>query len=112
MDDHLRSRIRLKCEFPSMLTFIRRFLVLLTLLFWQGGFMFYGAVIIPIGSEVLGSHRQQGFIARSVTNYLNLAGLASVLVFGWDIVSTRDPAKRRLLRWALWLSLLVTLGLL
>jgi len=95
------------------MTIVRRFLVLLAVLFWQGGFMFYSAVVVPVGSEVLGSHRQQGFVTRSVTTYLNLAGLASILVLGWDIASASDPAqRRRWLRWGLWALLVVTLGLL
>ena len=30
------------------MTILRRFLVLAALMFWQGGFMFYGAVVVPI----------------------------------------------------------------
>jgi uncharacterized protein (TIGR03067 family) len=29
----------------------RRWLVLVMLMFWQGGFMFYGAVVVPVGSN-------------------------------------------------------------
>ena len=32
----------------------RRFLLLCVLLFWQGGFTFYTAVVIPVGAHVLG----------------------------------------------------------
>jgi hypothetical protein len=39
-------------------TVLRRLLLLLALMFWQGGFMFYGAVVVPVGAEALGSHRE------------------------------------------------------
>ena len=42
------------------MTLTRRMVLLITLMFWQGGFMFYGAVVVPVGAEVLGSHRAQG----------------------------------------------------
>lgn len=95
-----------------MLTFLRRFSLLLALTFWQGGFMFYGAVVVPVGSEVLGSHQMQGWVTRSVSVYLNLAGLAAVAVWAWDMAATSDPSSsRRWLRWGLWTILLLTLGM-
>jgi len=97
----------------SVLTMVRRFLLLTAFMFWQGGFTFYGAVVVPIGSEILGSHQEQGWITRSVTNYLNLAGLVALGVSAWDIAVTNDSVVwRRRLRWALWAVLLLTLGLL
>jgi hypothetical protein len=94
------------------MTLLRRFCLLMAIMFWQGGFTFYGAVVVPIGSEVLGSHQAQGFVTRSVTNYLNLAGLVAISLWLWDMVSARDSVlKRRRLSWALWLVLVLTLGL-
>ena len=55
-----------------MTRFLRRFLVLAALMFWQGGFTFYAAVVIKVGQDVLGSHRRQGFVTRRVAQYLNL----------------------------------------
>jgi hypothetical protein len=59
----------------------RQFLLLVSLMFWQGGFMFYGGVVVDVGGRILGSETQQGFITQSVTNYLNLAGLVCLLVW-------------------------------
>ena len=36
------------------MTAVRRFLVFQTLLLWQGGFLFYTAVVVTIGTQVLG----------------------------------------------------------
>lgn len=95
------------------MSLVRRFSLLIAIMFWQGGFTFYGAIVVPVGSDVLGSHQAQGFVTRSVTNYLNLAGIVVLGLWLWDMMSARDTAvTRRRLRWGLWLVLLVTLGLL
>jgi hypothetical protein len=85
------------------MTTVRRFVVLATWLFWQGGFTFYASVVVPIGTNYLRSALEQGFITRRVTFYLNLAGAAAVVTLAWDILTTQDPsAWRRRLRWLLW----------
>jgi len=92
---------------------VRRICLMIAIMFWQGGFMFYGAVVVPVGSEVLGSHQAQGFVTRTVTNYLNIAGAVAVVVWMWDILyATNNTVARQRLTWALWLVLLFTLGLL
>ncbi len=82
---------------------LRRFLVLLVLMFWQGGFTFYTAVVVPTGTAVLESALAQGWITRQVTVYLNLAGAAALVMLGWDMLACLDPcARRRVLRWLVW----------
>jgi hypothetical protein len=96
-----------------MIKLLRRFLVVAALMFWQGGFTFYGAVVVPIGADVLESHTAQGFITRRVTNYLNLAGAVALPVLAWDVLASTDPVRwRRWLRWLAWLTAAVALGLL
>jgi hypothetical protein len=96
-----------------MTTMVRRFLVLAAVMFWLGGFTFYSTVVIHVGRQVVGSHLMQGLITQRVTNYLNLAGIAAIVLWSWDIASTRDPASyRRWLRWALCALLVATLALL
>lgn len=67
------------------------FVLLVTILFWQGGFMFYGGVVVPVGSTVLGSDTQQGFITQAVTNYLNLAGF--VCLTAWAVSLWRERTQ-------------------
>jgi hypothetical protein len=94
-------------------TLLRRFLVLAALMFWQGGFTFYAAVVVPIGQQVLGSHLNQGFITRQVTNYLNLAGAVCLLPLAWDAAAAVDGLRwRRRLRWLTLLALVLTLAFL
>jgi Na+-driven multidrug efflux pump len=88
---------------------LRRFLVLIALFFWQGGFTFYASVVVPVGQQVFG-HLGQGFITRQVTVYLNLAGSVALVVLVWDQFAARDPARwRRASRWLLWAGMVFTL---
>lgn len=93
-----------------MTTVLRRLLLLMALMVWQGGFMFYGAVVVPVGSDLLG-HRVQGFVTQSVTNYLNGAGAVALAVWGWDVAAGRRAGGRRR-RWFGWGVLVVLLGVL
>ncbi len=74
----------------------RRFLLLQALLLWQGGFVFYSAVVVPMGTDVLGSASAQGEITALVTVWLNRIGLAFLAVLAWDVSATRDPVARRI----------------
>ncbi|HEY7329850.1 MAG TPA: hypothetical protein VH592_19605 [Gemmataceae bacterium] len=89
---------------------LRRYLVLIALSFWQGGFTFYAAVVVPIGQQVFG-HLRQGFLTRQVTVYMNLAGALALLVLLWDLLFARDASRwRRWSRWLLWASMTGMLG--
>jgi hypothetical protein len=92
-----------------MMLTIRRSLVILALMFWQGGFTFYASVVVPVAQEEIG-HRKQGFITRRVTNFLNLSTALGLGVLAWEELASRDPSRpRRRLRVVLWLGLLATL---
>lgn len=99
-----------------MRTVLRRVLVLGSLLFWQGGFTFYGAVVVHVGQDVLGSHRTQGFVTRRVTNYLNLSGAVALPLLAWDTAASAPRSGRlralRRLRWACWAGMALTLAVL
>ncbi|HET6323788.1 MAG TPA: DUF4149 domain-containing protein [Planctomycetaceae bacterium] len=85
------------------MTLFRRFALILCIAFWQGGFMFYGGVVVPVGASVLGSETEQGFITQAVTNYLNIAGVVCVIV--WAVALRFDgPRASRTARagWILW----------
>jgi hypothetical protein len=91
----------------------RRFLVLVALMFWLGGFTFYAGVVVPIGREVLGTDREQGFITRQVTEYLNLSGGIALAVLAWDVAATADSSRpRRATRALAWLGMTAALVLL
>ncbi len=87
----------------------RRFLVLVGLMFWVGGFTFYAAVVVPVGQKVL-TPVKQSFVTQVVTNYLNLSGAIVLAVFAAEVMLTRDPsAARRRWRWFCWLLMTIAL---
>ena len=75
----------------------RRFVVLHAFLLWQGGFVVYGGVVVPVGAEVLGSDRLQGFVTQQVTGWLNLFGVAWCAALAWDCYAVRGDRLRAVL---------------
>jgi ABC-type xylose transport system permease subunit len=86
----------------TALILARRFLTLAGLMVWQGGFLFYTAFVVPIGTEFLGTATSQGFITRQVTNQMNRCGAVALAVMVWDLAASRDPRR---LRWFLRVAL-------
>src|SRR5205823_7477731 len=83
-----------------------RFLALVAFAFWQGGFTFYAAVVVPIGRQVFGSDLDQAMVTRQATVWLNVAGAVTLLFLAADIAVTADPSgRRRLGRWLAWSGL-------
>jgi hypothetical protein len=83
------------------MTLMRRYLVILALMFWVGGFMFYGAVTVPVVRGVLNPDPAQSKITRQVTAWMNLSGTLALLVFFVDLYgSPVRPRSRRALAWA------------
>ncbi len=51
---------------------IHRTLLIASFAIWFGGFGFYAAIVVPAGTEVLGSSHAQGMITRKVTESMNV----------------------------------------
>jgi len=64
---------------------VRRFIVIAAIAWWLGGFTFYSGVAIPMGVEVLGTHRAVGFITQRVTNWLNVGGVVALSILLWNL---------------------------
>src|SRR4051812_25885455 len=60
--------------------FLLRYLSIIGLCFWMGGFTFYAGVVIHVGHRVFGSHREIGFLTREVTVWLNRTGVIVLLI--------------------------------
>jgi hypothetical protein len=87
----------------------RQFLVMVSLMFWQGGFTFYAAVVVPIGRSEFGDS-VQGLVTRRVTDYLNLSGGVALAILAWDVAAAADSAaRRRMARWLCWAGMAATL---
>ena len=63
--------------------------------FWIGGFTFYAAVVVPIGTAVLGTV-EQGFVTRQVTQYLNATGTVTLLYL---LVGLRKRGRVAIVTW-------------
>lgn len=91
---------------------LRRFLVFQAFLWWQGGFVFYAAVVVPIGTAQ-SSAFGQGLITQRVTDWLAGLGGAWHLLYLWELLAARDPNRRQAqFRFNAWLlSLLLHVAL-
>jgi hypothetical protein len=91
-----------------MLTRFRRFLLLGSVVVWQGGFVFYAGVVVPTGGELHG-HFGQGLVTQRVTHWLNLFGLVCHVAYFWELMATKGPRflgaaapRVRWWKWSLW----------
>ncbi len=73
---------------------LRRFFVLLLTSVALGGFLFYAAAVVPIGSRVVGV-TIQGFVTRQVTVVLNAISVAAVVAWTWELWAGRRARPRR-----------------
>ncbi|HBE71876.1 MAG TPA: hypothetical protein DDW52_27355 [Planctomycetaceae bacterium] len=70
----------------GLLSQLRRFLLFHSLALAFGGFLFYAAVVVPTGSDIVGV-TTQGFVTQQVTNVLNLLVVWAVVMLGWEYVA-------------------------
>ena len=68
---------------------LRRLIVIAAVAWWLGGFTFYAGVAIPMGVEVLGSHKAVGFVTERVTNWLNFGGVIALAILLWNMAISR-----------------------
>lgn len=77
-----------------MIESTRRFLSIAGLALWLCGVVFYGAFVVPTAHEVLGSHREIGFVARKVTGPLNWIGAATRALLLWNTAAETSRRTR------------------
>jgi hypothetical protein len=78
--------------------FVLRFLCLVSLAVWLGGFTFYGAVVVPVLHDSLGS-LDAGIVTQRVTDYLNAIGVATIALWSlaaWVERSEGSVGSRRM----------------
>ena len=82
----------------------RRYLVLLAISLWLGGFTFYSVVVIHTAHRVLDSMLETGLITQQVSNWLNIIGVGALLILLWNTaVEWRHGTQVRWLLSAGWL---------
>lgn len=82
---------------------LRRLIVIAAIAWWLGGFTFYAGVAIPMGVEVLGSHKAVGFITQRVTGWLNFGGVIALAIFLGNMALSRRTGGK----WV-WRTMLLT----
>jgi predicted membrane protein len=97
-----------------LLLHIHRTLLIASFAIWFGGFGFYAAIVVPVGTDVLGSANAQGMITRRVTESMNVfcaiaAGMMLIELFvSWKRSRISDRAVLSMLAIAV-LALLIAL---
>jgi hypothetical protein len=71
-----------------------KYLKIIVLSIWWGGFTFYAAIVIPVGMKVLGSHTEMGFITQQVTIYINFFSLISFIFYGYCLKNEAFTEKK------------------
>jgi len=99
---------RLHWVAPS-LTAARRFVVILALGFWLGGFTFYASVVIHTGHRVFHGQREVGFLTQQVTHWLNLSGAVALVILLCNLLmeKRRTATWMRSGLWLTWLAMVV-----
>ena len=78
---------------PAWPLSLHRIFLIASFATWFGGFGFYVSIVVPIGTDVLGTPFAQGMITRQVTNWLNLfSGIAFTSMLLESVMSWRQSA--------------------
>ena len=88
--------------FPTLLL---RYVVVIGLAFWMGGFTFYAGVVIHVGHRVFGTMRETGFLTQQVTLWLNRSG---AIVLGILLLNLFLTRRQNAPRW--WFTAAATLA--
>jgi hypothetical protein len=80
------------------LRFVLRFLAFQSLMVWQGGFVFYALVVVPVGSGLRGE-TAQGFLTRQVVPWLAVVTWIALSLGAAEILTCRPRRRPRLSLW-------------
>lgn len=75
---------------------VHRIILMVAIAVWFGGFTFYTSVVVPIGTDVLGSSRTQGFVTQQVTGVLNWIGIATLAIGLLDLFVEAKSRSRKI----------------
>lgn len=80
---------------------VLRFMTVIALAVWFGGFAFYSTAVIATSQKVLHSQMRAGLITQQVTNWLNLISVPALAICAANWVVSRGDGRRF---WAWWLG--------
>ena len=71
-----------------------RFLTVVALAVWFGGFTFYSTAVIDTSQKVLHSQLRAGLITQQVTNWLNQISIPTLAICAWNWLSLRRHERK------------------
>jgi hypothetical protein len=74
----------------------RRYLVVLAISLWLGGFTFYSVVVIHTAHHVLDSMLETGLITQQVSGWLNWIGIGTLAILLWNVFASWRTQNRLL----------------
>ena len=75
-----------------------RFITLVAIAIWFGGFTFYSTAVISTSQEVLHSHLRAGLITQQVTNWLNRISFVPLALCAVNCWILRKHERKRMLQ--------------
>ena len=75
---------------------IHRTIVIACFAMWFGGFGFYVSIVVPIGTDVLGSARHQGMITQLVTQWINIFSAIAFVAMTLELLLNWKRLSRNL----------------
>jgi hypothetical protein len=72
----------------------RRYLVVLAIALWLGGFTFYSVVVIHTAHHVLDSMLETGLITQKVSGWLNWIGVGTLVILLWNVLANWREQQR------------------
>ncbi|MGE3821459.1 MAG: hypothetical protein AB7I30_18775 [Isosphaeraceae bacterium] len=79
---------------PGFVRLAHRWLALVAIAVWFGGFTFYSAVVVPLLSDVMGKVEAGSMITREVTVTLNWIGVGAMAVWWALAIAERSTGDR------------------
>lgn len=99
--DTVTAAIKFHCETA------RRYLVLLAISMWLGGFTFYSVVVIHTAHHVLDSMLETGLITQQVSGWLNIIGVAALVILLWNTLVNRQRHWTKWFLASMWIVMAV-----
>jgi hypothetical protein len=92
--DSAQQEINRRLTLAESKELLLRYLTIIGLCFWMGGFTFYASTVIHVGHRVFNSNREVGFLTKEVTVWLNRSAVVTLFILlANHLVCSRTDTK-------------------